>query len=92
MNFKMALEKIHTLLTELCVVFGFCLPADAIARLKSDPPANADEFTDAVIHAEGLDPYAEIPLNMRRDIRNRVVRHFKDVENEYFRQLERDVA
>jgi hypothetical protein len=92
MNFKMPPEKIATLLTELCVVLGYCLPPDAIARLKNDPPAGAGEFADAVIRAEGLDPRAEIPLHLRRDIRNRVARHFKDAEDEYFRQHEQDVA
>ena len=85
-------DKIAELLTELCVVLGFCLPPDAITRLKSEPPSDADEFADAVIRAEGLDPYAEIPLHMRRDIRNRVAKHFRDAEDEYYRQHESDVA
>jgi hypothetical protein len=92
MNFKMPPEKIAALLTELCVVLGFCLPPDAVARLKSDPPADPDEFAEAVIRAQGLDPYAEIPLNLRRNIRNRVAQHFRDAEDEYFMQPERDVA
>jgi len=85
-------DKIAELLTELCVVLGFCLPPDAITRLKSEPPSDADKFAAAVIRAEGLDPYDEIPLHMRRDIRNRVARHFRDAEDEYYRQHESDVA
>jgi hypothetical protein len=92
MDLKMPPDKIAELLTELCVVLGFCLRPDAIARLKSEPPSYADEFTDAVIRAEGLDPYAEIPLHLRRDIRNRVAGHFRDAEDEYFRKQESDVA
>ena len=79
-------KKIEALLYELCVVLGFCLPPDAIARLMSNPPVNADEFADAVIRAEGLDPDSDIPLNLRRDVRNRVAKHFKDAEDEFFGQ------
>jgi hypothetical protein len=90
MNFQMPPEKIEALLKELCVVLGICLPPDAVDRLKIDPPANADEFADALVRAEGLDPHAEISLHLRRDIRNRVARHFRDAEDEYFRQHGRD--
>ena len=93
MDFQMPPEKIEALLYELCVVLGFCLPPDAQARLKNDPPKDANEFADAVIRAEGLDPYADIPLHLRRDVRNRVAKHFRDAaEDEDFRQNDRDVA
>lgn len=80
MHFQISPEKVEVLLYELCVVLGFCLSPDAQARLKSLPPADIDEFTDAVIRAEGLDPYADIPLNLRREVRARVAVHFKDAE------------
>lgn len=86
MYFQMTPDKIEKLLTELCVVLGFCLSPDAVARLKSEPPADADAFADAVIRAEGLDPYADLPLHLRRDLRDRVVKHFNDAEDEFFRQ------
>lgn len=86
MDFRISPAKIEVLLTELCVDLGFCLPPDAVARLKSDPPPDTDEFADAVIRAEGLDPYADIPLRLRRDIRDRVAKHLREAEDEYFRQ------
>jgi hypothetical protein len=45
----------------------------------NEPPADVDAFTDAVIRAEGLDPYADIPLNLRRDIWARVAKHFTNL-------------
>lgn len=83
-------EKIEALLYELCVVLGFCLPPDAQAKLKSDPPRDADEFADAVIRAEGLDPYADISLHLRRDVRNRAAKHYRDAEDEFFSQHDQD--
>ena len=68
--------QIEALLYELCSVLGFCLPPEAHERLKNEPPADVDAFTDAVIRAEGLDPYADIPLHLRRDVRARVAKHF----------------
>jgi hypothetical protein len=61
---------------------GFCLPPDEAARLRSSPPPDVDAFTDAVIRAEGLDPYADIPLRMRRDVRSRVAEHFRKAEED----------
>jgi hypothetical protein len=87
MDFRMPPEKVEALLYELCVVLGFCLPPNAKARLKSNPPANADDFADEVIRAEGMDPHADVPLHLHRDIRNRVAKHFKDAEDEFFRRL-----
>ena len=83
MDFQMPPEKVEALLYELCAIFGFCLPPDAVARLKSNPPADADAFADAVIRAEGLDPDIDIPLHLRRDVRNRVAKRFKDAEDEF---------
>lgn len=79
-------EKIETLLRELCVDLGFCLPPDAEARLKSEPPVDAQEFADAVIRAEGLEPSADIPLHLRRDVRDRVAKHFREAEDAFIRQ------
>ncbi len=77
----MPAAKIEALLYELCVVLGFCLSPDAQERLMSEPPADVDAFTDAVIRAEGLDPYADIPLHLRRDVRARVAKHFRAAED-----------
>lgn len=46
----------HQLLYELCVGLGSCLPPHELRRLCEAPPADADECTDAVFWAEGLDP------------------------------------
>ena len=75
-------RQVQLLLNELCVVLGFCLPRDAQARLEQNPGSDIDAFTDAVIMAEGLDPQADIPLNLRRDIRVRVAKHFQAVDDE----------
>ena len=76
----MTSAQIEALLHELCSVLGFCLPPEAHERIKSEPPADVDGFTDAVIRAEGLDPYGDIPLHLRRDVRARVAKHFSDAE------------
>ena len=78
----MSPKQIQLLLDELCVDLGFCLPADAQAQLVNRPPSDAEAFTDAVIRAEGLDPYASIPLRLRRDVRAKIAKHFKAAENE----------
>jgi hypothetical protein len=76
MDIQPSSRQVELLLQELCVVLGFCLPPEVNARLMREPPTDVDEFTDAVIRAEGLDPYADIPLHLRRDVRARVVKHF----------------
>jgi len=76
MNPPKSPRQIELLLEELCVDLGFCLPPDAQMRLIHEPPADVDEFTDAVIRAEGLDPHADIPTHLRRDVRQRVARCF----------------
>ena len=78
----MSSAQVEALLYELCVVLGFCLAPDEQARLRESPPTYVDAFTDAVIRAEGLDPHADIPIHMRRDIRARVAEHFRKAEDE----------
>jgi hypothetical protein len=82
----MSPAHVEKLLYELCVVLGFCLPPDAQIKLQNDPPTDADAFTDAVIRAEGLDPYADVPLHLLRDVKARVAKHFKEAEDAYFNQ------
>jgi hypothetical protein len=81
MSVQMSPAQIESLLYELCSVLGYCLPPNEHERLKSDPPGDVDAFTDAVIRAEGLDPNADIPLHLRRDVRARVAKHFSDADN-----------
>ncbi len=78
----MSPPQVEALLAELCVVLGFCLPPDEQARLRESPPNDVDAFTDAVIRAEGLDPHADIPRHLRRDMRARVAEHFRKAEDE----------
>jgi hypothetical protein len=84
-------KKIEALLYELCVDLGFCLPPDAQVRLTSNPPRDAQQFAEAVIRAEGLDPEADISLHLRRDVQNRVAKHFRAAEDEFFKRHD-DVA
>jgi hypothetical protein len=44
------------LLDDLCVRLGYCLPPADQQRLINDAPMSVDEFTDAVVNAEGFDP------------------------------------
>ena len=60
-----ALEKA---LDDLFFILGFCLPPDEKAKLRTDPPSGVDEFTDAVIRAEGMDP-VYIDSDLRRRLR-----------------------
>lgn len=59
------MEKV---LDDLCVILGFCLPPDEKAKLRNDPPSGVDEFTDAVIRAEGMDS-VYIDGDLRRRMR-----------------------
>jgi hypothetical protein len=78
----MSPKQVAALLSELCVDLGFCLPPDKQAHLQNEPPIEVDAFTDAIIRAEGLDPYADIPLKLRRDVRARVTKHFGLAEDD----------
>jgi hypothetical protein len=78
----MSSRQIEYLLEELCVVLGFCLSPEQHARILEKPEVEIDAFTDAVIRAEGLDPYADIPTNLRRQVRAIVVKYFKASEDD----------
>src|SRR5688572_20852219 len=82
MGFQMSSARIDALLSELCVALGFCLSPNEQARLKESPPTDVDTFTDVVIRAEGLDPYVDVPLHLRREVRARVAEHFRKAEDE----------
>ena len=51
--------------------------------MRESPPTDVDAFSDAVIRAEGLDPHADIPRHLRRDVRARVAEHFRKAEDEW---------
>jgi hypothetical protein len=82
MSFPLSPVQVESLLYELCVALGFCLPPDEQARLREFPPADVDAFADAVIRAEGLDPHVDVPRQLRRDLKARVAEHFRKAEGE----------
>ena len=49
-------DQIESLLYDLCVAYGFCLPTAEHEKLIEEPPGTVDAFTDAVYRAEGLGP------------------------------------
>lgn len=68
--------NVGRLLDQLCIELGFCLHDDSRRVLLQDPPGDIDEFTDAVIRAEGLDPLITQP-SIRSQIRERVERAWR---------------
>lgn len=65
--------NVERLLDQLCVELGFCLDTESRNKLIQDPPADVDEFTDAVIRAEGLNPET-LQRPLRTQIQDRVLR------------------
>jgi hypothetical protein len=53
LNVRLNGHEVETLLGQLCVRYGFCLPPLAIERLSTDPPTSVEEFTEAALIAEG---------------------------------------
>ena len=74
---KYAPGSVDALLHELCVDLGFCLPPDANARIKDNPPDTIDSFVDAVLIGEGMDPHGG-PKRVRKAIEERVAKYFKE--------------
>jgi hypothetical protein len=72
--------EVETLLYDLCVGLGFCLPPDAKRRLAQSPPADVDAFTDAVFEAEGMGDMS--PKDLRRRVRDVVDRHMSRWPND----------
>lgn len=61
---------IETVLTELCVVYGFCLKPDDHAAMLEMPTDDLDAWTNAVFDREGLaEPFEK---RLWRDVRNHV--------------------
>ena len=80
-NIQLSSRQTERLLDELCVDLGFCLPREAKAQLMAKPLSSSDEFSEAVIRAEGLDPEA-VSRRLYRDVKERVTKHFKAAEDE----------
>jgi hypothetical protein len=54
---RKAASQVEALLRELCVRYGYCLPAEKEDALLAGVPKDPDAFVDAVLTAEGLDPF-----------------------------------
>jgi hypothetical protein len=65
------------LLCELCLDLGFCLPPSEQTRLAVERPSSADELTDAIFAAEGLDPTLA-NRTLWKKVRDRVPTYFGD--------------
>ena len=46
--------NVDSLLSDLCIRLGFCLPASKRERLMEAPPETPHDFTRALFEAEGL--------------------------------------
>jgi hypothetical protein len=57
--------QVKSLLYELCVRLGFCLPKAEQKRLEREPPTEVEAFADAVYTAEGADPHAHLTFASR---------------------------
>lgn len=82
MSTELSARQAEVLLDELCVKQGFCLPPETKARLMAEPPGKIDEFTDAVLRAEGLEPDSVL-RDLRRGVRATVAEHFRRAEDEW---------
>jgi len=72
-------SEVHWLLHALCVRLGFCLPPDAVDRIKGQPPADVEGFTDAVFSAEGFDP-TTADRKLYRQVQAMVAKAFQESE------------
>ncbi|MFC9434788.1 hypothetical protein [Nocardia sp. NPDC057030] len=66
---------VASVLDNLCVELGFCLPPDEQSRLCASPPPDVEAFTDAVFSAEGMNPNQN--KHLRESVRQRVIRAFQ---------------
>jgi len=49
-------DQVEKLLVILCERFGFCLPPMEQERIIGNPPLTVNDFTDAVLLGDGIDP------------------------------------
>ncbi|MGD0580433.1 MAG: hypothetical protein ABSC08_16085 [Bryobacteraceae bacterium] len=69
--------EVRALLSQLCVKFGFCLPPVEIERFAASSPGDSDEFTEAVLVAEGYGVSTSDPLfdQVRESVAQEFFRH-----------------
>ena len=54
---------------------GYCLPPEEYEKIEANPPQTIDEFTDAVVKAEGFNPQL-IDKEFRSPVREMVAKFF----------------
>ena len=80
---KTMAKELYVLLDRLCIDLGFCLPPRNIERIVAGTEYDADEFTDIVFRAEGMNPEENIAL--QRQVRKMFTDRFGElVNNESF--------
>jgi hypothetical protein len=67
--------EVASLLADLCIRYGFCLPSDEQGKLLANPPQEVIAFVDAVFIAEGINPETS-DRNTYRAVRDRVAEAF----------------
>jgi len=70
-------SEARSLLDNLCVRLGFCLPPEASALIVANPPQSVSAFANAVITAEGLDPTI-YDRHIYRQVKAMVAKAFHD--------------
>ena len=68
--------ELETLLADLCVGYGFCLPSQEHDKLLANPPQELIAFVNAIFIAEGLNPDTA-NRSTYRAVRDRVAASFK---------------
>jgi hypothetical protein len=79
---NLAPAEVRALLAQLCVKLGFCLPPVEIERFAASPPGDSDEFTEAVLVAEGYGLATSDPLfdQVREVVAQAFIRHQSQTE------------
>jgi hypothetical protein len=73
-----SLEKdLRSLLSTLCVEWGFCIPPDDVDRIASSQRLTADEFATEVLKAEGFN--ADYEVRWHRAIKRLFIERFGSV-------------
>ncbi len=68
-------SELESLLDDLCIGYGFCLPSEEHDKLLANPPQDVIAFVDAVFIAEGLNPETA-SRHTYRAVRDRVAASF----------------
>ena len=68
-------SELESLLADLCIGYGFCLPSEEHDKLLANPPQDVIAFVDAVFIAEGLNPETASRQTYRA-VRDRVAASF----------------